>query len=406
MHVLSGESRGAGRCERAREKTLFEAADPVPAGRKRAARIGLRSERSDSQVFDQRRQQRARTFLGIREQRAHAAARTAALLVAASVLALPVLARGAGLPLRQVRPDIVLPGGANRFDYASIDPRRRLLFISHLGSNLVVAFDLKTGRVLTAIRNIPAVHGVLAVPQIGKVFASATGVNQVDVISEKALRVIAHAPAGVYPDGMAYAPRARKLFISDEHGGTETVINTRTDRRVATIAMGGHVGNTQYDRLTRLIYADVQTRDQIVAIDPRTDRIVHRYSLPDSCHHDHGLLIDASARLAFVACDGNARLLVVDMKNMRTLSVHEVGRYPDVLAFDPGLHRLYVASESGVVTVFELHGRRLRLLGRKFLAYEAHSVAVDPTTHRVYFPLQNVDGRGVLRVMAPTDRAP
>lgn len=307
------------------------------------------------------------------------------------------------LPLRAARPDIVLPGGADRFDYASIDARRRLLFIAHLGSGAVTAVNLRTGAVVANIGDIPAAHGVLAVPALGEVFATATGRNRLDVISERTLRVIAHAPAGIYPDGMAYAPGVDKLFISDEHGGTETVIDTRDDRRIATIPMGGHVGNSQYDPVTRLIFADVQTRDRIVAIDPRTDRIVRRYPLPDSCRHDHGLLIDAPARLAFVACDGNARLLLVDMRDMHVLSVHEVGRDPDVLAFDPGLRRLYVASESGVVTVFRLDHDRLRLLGRRFLAYEAHSVAVDPVTHRVYFPLQNILGRGVLRVMAPTD---
>lgn len=324
------------------------------------------------------------------------------MIAVVTAAAVPPVACGSGLPLRQVRPDIMLPGGTNRFDYASIDPRRRLLFISHLASNLVIPFELKTERVLAPVRNVPAVHGVLAVPKIGEVFASATGRNQLDVISERSLRVIAHAPAGVYPDGMAFAPDVNKLFISDEHGGTETVIDTATERRIATIPMGGHVGNSQYDPVTDRILADVQTRDQIVAIDPHTDRIVRRYSLPNSCRHDHGLLIDSPARLAFVACDGNAKLLVVDMRNMHVLSVHAVGRYPDVLAFDAGLRRLYVASESGVVTVFELAGRRLRLLGRNYLAFEAHTVAVDPLTHWVYFPLQDVKGRAVLRVMAPT----
>lgn len=90
------------------------------------------------------------------------------------------------------------------------------------------------------------------------------------------------------------------------------------------------------------------------------------------------------------------------MRNMRVLSVHAVGRDPDVLAFDPGVRRLYAASESGVVSVFELEGARLRLLGRRYLAFEAHSVAVDPITHWVYFPLQDVNGRAVPRVMAPT----
>ncbi len=306
------------------------------------------------------------------------------------------------LPLHAARPDIGLPGRADRFDYVTIDPQRQSLFIAHLGSGMVTIFDLSRERVIRNVTDVPGVHGVLAVLPLDAVFATATDRNQLDVISESTGKIIAHAPAGVYSDGMAYAPNAHKLFVSDEAGQTETVIDTRDNRRIATIPMGGEVGNSQYDPVTGRILVDVQTRDEIVAIDPRTDRILQPYPLPGQCNDDHSLLLDAPARLAFVACDGNAKLLLVDLRSMRVLSIHEVGRSPDVLAFDAGLQRLYVASESGVVTVFRLRDRRLQLLGRGFLAYETHSVAVDPQTHLVYFPLQNVGGRGVLRVMAPT----
>ncbi|MEY2152209.1 hypothetical protein AB7849_14985 [Rhodanobacter sp. 115] len=73
----------------------------------------------------------------------------------------------------------------------------------------------------------------------------------------------------------------------------------------------------------------------------------------------------------------------------------------EVLAFDPGLQRLYVASESGVVAVFRLEDWQLRLLGRSDLAYRTSSPSIR-SSHRVYFTLQNVDGRSVLRIMAPT----
>ncbi len=327
------------------------------------------------------------------------------------------------LPLRVVHADLPLPGkpdqayvpidqqstgkaplkkDTNRFDYESIDPQRQLLFISHLGADSVDVVDLRNNRVIANIKGVPAVHGVLAVPELDEVFANATAINQLEVISEKTLHIIAHVPTGVHPDGMAYAPKVHELFISDETGQTETVVDTRNHRRVATIAMGGEVGNSQYDPVSQLVFADVQTRNEIVAIDPRSNAIVQRYRLPATCVHDHSLLIDAPARLAFVACDGNARLLLLNMRDMHVLSVHKTGRHPDVLAFDPGLQRLYVASESGVVAVFQLKGKQLRLLGRNYLAYEAHSVAVDPQTHRVYFPLQNVAGHGALRIMAPT----
>ena len=333
----------------------------------------------------------------------HFSAGIAAVTAALAVIALPFAARSSELPLRQVGADIPLPGQANRFDYASVDPQRRLLFLAHLGSGMVTAIDLRTTRVVANVADVPSVHGVLAVPELGEVFASATGRNQLDVISEETFRVIAHAPAGTYPDGIAYASDAGELFISDESGRTETVIDTRANRRIATIPLGGEVGNSQYDPFTRRIFVDVQTLDEIAAIDPRTNKLVARYPLPRSCRDDHSLLIDAPARLAFVACDDNAKLLLVDMTDMHVLSVHDVGRDPDVLAFDPGLRRLYVASESGVVAVFEVEAKGLRLLGLKFLAHEAHSVAVDPATHLVYFPLQNIRGRGVLRVMSPTD---
>ena len=82
-----------------------------------------------------------------------------------------------------------------------------------------------------------------------------------------------------------------------------------------------------------------------------------------------------------------------------------MGASPDVPAFDSRLRRLYVAAESGEVAVFAEHGHGLRKLGQAMLAAEAHTVAVDPRTHLVYFPLERgSDGRPELRVMAPVRR--
>jgi len=145
----------------------------------------------------------------------------------------------------------------------------------------------------------------------------------------------------------------------------------------------------------------VQSRNDVAIIDPRTNRIVRRVALP-GCDHDHGLLIDASRRIAFVACDGNDRLLTLDLRRMKVTGSASVGGSPDVLAFDTSLRRLYVAAESGEVAVFAERGRALRKLGQAELAPYAHTVAVDPRTHLVYFPLQSgAAGAPQLLVMKP-----
>lgn len=68
-------------------------------------------------------------------------------------------------------------------------------------------------------------------------YASATGTNEVVAIDEATYKITARMPGGVYPDGMAYAPDVNKLYVSDEHGGTDTVIDVRANTPVATIRL-------------------------------------------------------------------------------------------------------------------------------------------------------------------------
>src|SRR5439155_2723274 len=109
----------------------------------------------------------------------------------------------------------------------------------------------------------------------------------------------------------------RRVYVSDESGGVESVFSER-GRRVGTIPLGGEAGNVQYDSVSGRVLVDVQTRDEVAVISTRTDRVIRRVALP-GCDHDHGLLVDAPRRLAFVACDGNARLLTLDLRGMKVV---------------------------------------------------------------------------------------
>jgi YVTN family beta-propeller protein len=60
------------------------------------------------------------------------------------------------------------------------------------------------------------VHGVLAVPELGHVYATATGDNEVAVIDAASLAVVARVPVGRFPDGLACAPATHKLYVSDK----------------------------------------------------------------------------------------------------------------------------------------------------------------------------------------------
>jgi len=86
--------------------------------------------------------------------------------------------------------------------------------------------------------------------------------------------------------------------------------------------------------------------------------------------------VDAAGRRLYIAHLGDSAVLVVDLDTLHTVA-------------------------SGTVTVIATSPKE-HVLGRAHLADSAHSVAVDPSSHRVYFPLENEHGHPVLRVMEPT----
>jgi DNA-binding beta-propeller fold protein YncE len=319
-----------------------------------------------------------------------------------SSASLPSSATSDTLPLRTLR-DVPLSGGTTRFDYQSFDSNTGRLYIAHLGDGALTVFDANKETVIGDVKNLTRVHGVIAVQELHRIYASATGSNELAVIDDSTLQIVAREPAGDYPDGIAYAPKVKKLYVSDLHGKTGTVIDANTNQRFTTIALGGGAGNTQYDSVSEHIFVTVHGQNELAEIDPAKDQLIARYPIA-GCSEPHGLLIDSEHRLAFVACEENAKLAVFDLETKKMTATHSVGADPDVLAFDKGFGRLYVAAESGSVVIFDERGHNLEKVGQGFFAPKAHSVAVDSRTHRVYFPLQNVGGKPLLRIAVPSDK--
>lgn len=259
---------------------------------------------------------------------------------------------GAGKPVLTTVTDAPMPGSAVRFDYQSLDVEHGRLYISHMNANQLVVFDTRRRQVVANLDGFSRVHGVIAVPKIGRIYASATGDHEVAVVDMGSLKTIATVGPIDYPDGLAYSPATKTVFVSDEHGEVDAIIDTTTNKLIAKIPLGCGAGNTVYDSGSGHILVAVHEINELVSIDPAAMKIIGRYKLP-GIENPHGIALDEANRLAFIAGEENHSLGVFDLRTMKLLSVHQVGDDPDVLAFDPGLKRLYVSAESGTVTVLQ-----------------------------------------------------
>ena len=297
---------------------------------------------------------------------------------------------------------VPLPGPPGRFDYQSLDSRTGLLYIAGLGRNSLLVLNTRTKQLVADLPGFPHAHGVLVVPSLHRVYVTVSPkgrsrTGHLAVVDTDSFRTIAMIPTGLHPDGLDRDPATGRLFVSNEWGNSLTVIDIRSNRPIGTVPLGGEVGNTRLDAATGQIVSLVQSTGDLVNINPSTLKIVQRIPLP--CHWPHSLFLLVHPHRAFVTCEKDDRLLSVNLDNEKISPPLSTGEKPDVLAWDPEDRRLFVASESGIVSVYQEQAGRLSEISSQFLGTAAHTILFDPENRQLYLPLENAGGRPVLRIL-------
>lgn len=324
--------------------------------------------------------------------------RRLALLVTIAACGHPA-APGAALAFDRVA-DVALPGGATRFDYQEIDPAKGQLVIAHMNDDAVVIVDLADGSVKQELTGIPTPRGVAIAEDAGIIFVTSSPGHLV-LIDSTSLDEITRVTTGNAPDGDAWDPDDQIVGVSDQGDGALSLIADAGRGARTQVPLGTETGNVVYDATRGQFWITV-VPDQLVEVDPRTAAVTARIDLP-GCDGAHGLRLHPDGQSAFIACEDNDTLARVDLGGAHAVDTGATGSGPDVLSLDPDLGRLYVAAESGDLTVFDLGKPGVVLLGHDHPGANAHTVAADPATHRVFFPLPaGDDGTPVLRILRPS----
>jgi DNA-binding beta-propeller fold protein YncE len=299
--------------------------------------------------------------------------------------------------------DVALPVAAVGFDYQDIDAELGHLVIAHSDDGSVDVVDLADGTMLAEIKGIPTARGVVVADDVGMIFVTSSPHELVTIDNDK-LTEIARVPTGNSPDGVAWDPVDDIVGVSDQDDGALSLIPDAGRGTRVQIPLGVKTGNVAFDATRGVFWITVVQKaqpDQLQAVDPTDGTLLTSFDLPD-CTGAHGLRLHPDAQSAFVACEGNDTLVRVDLAS-GVQSTGATGAVPDVMVVDPKIGWLYVAAESGDLAVFDIRQPGVAPIGHDSPGDDSHTIAADPTTHRVYFPLQSgPDGTPVLRIMHPS----
>jgi DNA-binding beta-propeller fold protein YncE len=282
----------------------------------------------------------------------------------------------------QYRPVGEIPvGGDTGWDYLSIDPDARRLYVTH-GSHIAV-IDLDAGRVVGDIADTPGVHGFAIAHDLGRGFSSNGGESKVSIVELASLETLGKVETQENPDAIVYEPARKEVYAFNGRGRSATVIAAPSGEVVATIPLPGKPEFAAVDRVAGRVFVNIEDKNEIDVIDTQQHKVVATWPIAPG-ESASGMAFDPAHHRLFIGCDNN-KMLMIDSTNGKVVASVPIGSGVDANAFDPELQLAFSSNGEGTLTIaHEDSPQKLTVVQTLKTQPSARTMALDPKTHRVY----------------------
>ena len=246
---------------------------------------------------------------------------------------------------------IPIPGVQGRFDHFGFDGGNRL-FVAALGNNSVEVVDISARVRDRSLTGIPRPQGVLYAPDAKKLFvASSQGMLRIfDGTNYDRLKEIDfHGDV----DNLRYDASRHRVYVGygeEETGAIGTVDALTNERLPEQYKLGAHPESFQLESQGPNVYVNLPDLKQIAVINRKTGAITR---WPMTLEHNFPMALDEPDHRLFVVTHEPARLAVFD-----TVTGHAVAELPcvqdaDDAYYDSARKRVYISGGEGFINVFQ-----------------------------------------------------
>jgi DNA-binding beta-propeller fold protein YncE len=273
-------------------------------------------------------------------------------------------------------------GGEGSWDYLAIEPQTHALYVTH--SDRVEVVDTKSGKLIDSIGGLKGTHGVVF-DGAGKYgYISDGKANAIIVFDRHSRQVVTSIPAGTNPDGMLFEPVTGTVWAFNGRSNNATIIDASQNKVVGTVDLSGRPEFPVSDG-KGTIFVNIEDKNEVVRLDAKTKKATATWSLSPA-ESPSGLAIDTAHRRLFSVCDGK-RMVVLNADTGKIVATPEIGDGPDAAAFDPKTGLAFSSNGDGTLTVVQEKSPDSFTVVQTIPTQKgARTMALDPTTGRIYLP--------------------
>jgi DNA-binding beta-propeller fold protein YncE len=279
---------------------------------------------------------------------------------------------------------IPLPGEGG-YDYAFIDQVNHVLYASH--GTAVNVVNLKTEKVTGTISGMKGVHGIAVVNDLNRGFISDGKGNAVVAFDIKTLKVIKTIPiTGTDADGIIYDPFSKKILVFEGDGHAAVIVDPKGLKQVSKIDLGGAPEFAVADG-NGLVYNNLEDKSSLNVIDTKVMKVIKNYPLTP-CGGPTGLALDKKNQRLFTVCRENKGMSVVDINTGKVVQTLPIGAGVDAVIYDAANKLVIASNGDGTASIFKQNTPdSYSLVQTLTTQYRAKTMAMDQSTHKLYFPV-------------------
>lgn len=280
-------------------------------------------------------------------------------------------------------------GAPDRWDYVVYDAPSHRVYVAH--GDRVTVVDGRSGRIIGQVERLPGgTHGIAISHAAGLGYTDDGRAGKAAAFDLRSLKIVRRLDAEPDADAVTIDPASGHVFVVDGDPGDLTVIDPRSDRVVATVAVGSKLEYAVAGNGGK-VYVNGVAKREIFRVDTATNRVDATWPIPQ-CAAPHGLAIDRATHRLFSSCE-NQRLMVVNADTGAVVAAVPIGRGTDAAAFDPTRKLIFSSNGAdGTITVIrEVDADTFVPAGTVKTAVSGRTMGIDPRSGRLYVAAADED---------------
>jgi len=268
---------------------------------------------------------------------------------------------------------------AGRIDHLASDTKRNRLLVAELGNNSVGVIDLTAQKVLKRITGLREPQGIAYEPRADRVYIANAGDGVVKTFAAETLSPIGEVKLGEDADNIRLGGSDR-IFVGYGDGSIAVL---QAGKKVLDLPLNAHPESFQLDAEHGRLFVNEPEAHGIAVIDEKTGRLRAKWGVR-GLSGNFPMAFDATSHRLFVVYRSPATLAVFDMTNGNLLSRLPICGDADDVFFDAKRNQLYVSCGEGLVSVVSAADQRFAEIGRVRTRIGARTSLFVPELDRLF----------------------